>query len=146
MSGNASTDHHEALHFSFLFTALADQSGFGCADARLPLCGPLLAIVVSVLIETVYCEGNQYTLASTGMRRYEQVVSYIRRRIEAGTLKPGERLPSVRALSESTAFSMVTVHHGYALLESEGIIEARPRAGFFVAASAPQARNFADTP
>jgi DNA-binding transcriptional MocR family regulator len=102
--------------------------------------------VFSVLIETVYREGSQYTLASTGMRRYEQIVSYIRRRIEAGTLKPGERLPSVRTLSETTSFSMVTVHHGYALLESEGIIEARPRAGFFVAATAPQARNFADTP
>jgi DNA-binding transcriptional MocR family regulator len=80
------------------------------------------------------------------MRRYEQVVSYIRRRIEAGTLKPQERLPSVRALSEATGFSMVTVHHGYALLESEGVIEARPRAGFFVAARSPELRSFFDPP
>src|SRR5580692_10444195 len=80
------------------------------------------------------------------MRRYEQVVSYIRKRIEAGTLKPQERLPSVRALSEATGFSMVTVHHGYALLESEGIIEARPRAGFFVASRSRTLRSFADAP
>jgi len=81
-----------------------------------------------------------------GMRRYEQVVSYVRKRIEAGTLKPLERLPSVRALSEATGFSMVTVHHGYALLESEGIIEARPRAGFFVASQPQPLRNFPDAP
>jgi len=80
------------------------------------------------------------------MRRYEQVVSYIRKRIEAGTLKPQERLPSVRALSEATGFSMVTVHHGYALLESEGIIEARPRAGFFVASRSRNLRSFPDAP
>ena len=80
------------------------------------------------------------------MRRYEQVVSYIRRLIEAGTLKPQEKLPSVRAFSETTGFSMVTVHHGYALLESEGVIEARPRAGFFVAAQPPVLRSFSDGP
>ena len=78
------------------------------------------------------------------MRRYEEVVSYIHKRIEAGTLKPQERLPSVRALSQATGFSIVTVHHAYALLESEGVIEARPRAGFFVAARAQPLRNFPD--
>ncbi|MEJ1977136.1 MAG: PLP-dependent aminotransferase family protein [Acetobacteraceae bacterium] len=76
------------------------------------------------------------------MRRYEEVVSYIQKRIEAGTLKPRERLPSVRALSKATGFSIVTVHHAYALLESEGVIEARPRAGFFVKAPRHQQQSF----
>ncbi len=68
------------------------------------------------------------------MRRYEEVIFTIRKRIEAGTLKARERLPSVRALSRATGFSIVTIHHAYALLESEGVIEARPRTGFFVKA------------
>ncbi len=80
------------------------------------------------------------------MRRYEQVVSSIRKRIEAGTLKPQERLPSVRSMSKATGFSMVTVHHAYALLESEGIIEARPRAGFFVTSQAQPLPSFLDAP
>ncbi|HTI02882.1 MAG TPA: PLP-dependent aminotransferase family protein [Acidisoma sp.] len=80
------------------------------------------------------------------MRRYEQVVSNIRRRIEAGTLKPGERLPSVRALSGLTGFSMVTVHHAYVLLEGEGLIEARPRTGFFVTHQARTLDTFPDAP
>ena len=66
------------------------------------------------------------------MRRYEEVVSHIRKRIEAGTLKLADRLPSVRELSALTGFSMVTIHHAYALLESDGIIVAQPRTGFFV--------------
>ncbi len=76
------------------------------------------------------------------MRRYEEVVSYVQKRIEAGTLKPRERLPSVRALSKATGFSIVTIHHAYALLESEGVIEARPRAGFFVKAPARPQQGF----
>ena len=76
------------------------------------------------------------------MRRYEEVVSYVQKRIEAGTLKPSERLPSVRALSRATGFSIVTVHHAYALLESEGVIEARPRTGFFVKALRRPQQNF----
>ncbi len=80
------------------------------------------------------------------MRKYEQVVSHIRRRIEAGTLKLDDQLPSVRALSALTGFSMVTVHHAYALLESEGIIRARPRAGFFVAQPPRPLGSFSEAP
>ncbi|UFX44136.1 PLP-dependent aminotransferase family protein [Bradyrhizobium sp. 41S5] len=80
------------------------------------------------------------------MRRYEQVVSYICKRIEVGTLKLNERLPSVREMSKRTGFSMVTVHHAYALLESEGIVKAKPRAGFYVARMPVSLGTFSDGP
>jgi DNA-binding transcriptional MocR family regulator len=80
------------------------------------------------------------------LRRYEQVVLHIRQRIEAGSLKLNERLPSVREMSEQTGFSMVTVHHAYALLESDGIVAARPRSGFFVARLPRSLGTFSNAP
>ena len=79
-------------------------------------------------------------------RRYQQVIAYIQKRIEAGTLKPNDKLPSVRALSDLTGFSMVTVHHAYSLLESDGVITARPRAGFFVSSGTTSINSFAEQP
>lgn len=64
--------------------------------------------------------------------RYQEVVRFVQNCIDTGTLKPGERVQSVREMSAQTGFSVVTVHHAYSLLESEGIIEARPRSGFYV--------------
>ncbi|RWX63400.1 GntR family transcriptional regulator, partial [Mesorhizobium sp. M2A.F.Ca.ET.039.01.1.1] len=66
------------------------------------------------------------------MRRYEFVVDLIKRRIRTGTLRVGDRLPSVRQLSDDTGYSPMTVHHAYELLEAEGVCEARPRSGFYV--------------
>ncbi|MGV6874539.1 aminotransferase-like domain-containing protein [Pseudochelatococcus sp. B33] len=67
--------------------------------------------------------------------RYQQIVDLIRHRIETNTLKPGDKLPSVRKLHRLTGFSMTTIHHAYSLLEGDGIIVARPRSGFFVVES-----------
>jgi len=69
---------------------------------------------------------------TSAMRRYESVVDLIKRRIHTGTLKVGDRLPSVRQLSEDIGYSTMTVHHAYELLEAEGVCEARPRSGFYV--------------
>jgi len=74
--------------------------------------------------------------------RYNSVVDFIRKRIEAGTLKVGDRLPSIRQLSLMTGFSTVTVHHGYELLESQGYCSARPRSGFYLTRIPPQAGDF----
>jgi DNA-binding transcriptional MocR family regulator len=68
--------------------------------------------------------------------RYQEVVRLIRSWIDSGVLKPGERLRSIRDMSLQTGFSVVTVHHAYSLLESEGVLEARPRSGYFVAKAA----------
>ncbi|MGR3321106.1 MAG: aminotransferase-like domain-containing protein [Pseudooceanicola sp.] len=67
--------------------------------------------------------------------RYQEVATIIRNWISSGTIKPGERLRSIREMSRQTGYSIVTVHHAYSLLESEGAIVARPRSGFFVAES-----------
>lgn len=49
-----------------------------------------------------------------------------------GSLRPGARLPSVRALSEQHGVSISTAVQAYRTLEDRGVIEARPKSGFFV--------------
>jgi DNA-binding transcriptional MocR family regulator len=63
---------------------------------------------------------------------YRQVAVRISELIEHGTLRPGERVPSVRRCSEQQNVSIATVMQAYRLLESRGIIEARPQSGYYV--------------
>jgi DNA-binding transcriptional MocR family regulator len=65
---------------------------------------------------------------------YEQVALRITELIEHGTLRPGERVPSVRRCSEQQNVSIATVTQAYQLLESRGLIEARPQSGYYVRA------------
>jgi DNA-binding transcriptional regulator YhcF (GntR family) len=66
--------------------------------------------------------------------RTEQVMDLIHQRIERRMLVPGARLPSVRAMAESTGFSKSTIVEAYDRLAAEGVIRARVGAGFYVAA------------
>lgn len=54
-------------------------------------------------------------------------------RRDIARLEPGKRLPSVRALMARHRVSPVTVRHAVATLVSEGLIDARPGHGTFVA-------------
>src|SRR2546422_9392147 len=63
---------------------------------------------------------------------YKQVAQRISELIEHGTLRPGERIPSVRVLSEQEKVSIATVMQAYRVLESLGLIEARPQSGYYV--------------
>jgi DNA-binding transcriptional MocR family regulator len=63
---------------------------------------------------------------------YEKVVERISGLISEGVLRPGDRAPSVRRLSTQMEVSVTTVLQGYLLLESRGLIEARPQSGYYV--------------
>ena len=63
---------------------------------------------------------------------YEQLVREIETLIERGTLRPGERIPSVRQCSQRRGISIATVLQAYRVLENRGQIEARPQSGYFV--------------
>src|ERR1051325_5930153 len=65
---------------------------------------------------------------------YEQVALRISELIEHGTLRPGERVPSVRRCSSQQNVSIATVMQAYRVLESRGLIEARPQSGYYVRA------------
>jgi DNA-binding transcriptional MocR family regulator len=53
--------------------------------------------------------------------------------IRSGAFRPGSRFPSVRHTSREHRVSISTVTEAYRRLEDEGLIEARPRSGYFVA-------------
>ncbi len=63
---------------------------------------------------------------------YEKLASDISRLIRNGTFRPGDRIPSVRQLSEERQVSITTVLQAYHQLENQGIIVARPQSGYFV--------------
>jgi len=64
--------------------------------------------------------------------------------VHEGTLRPGERLPSVRRLHRTWGVSKSTVLEAYRLLEDRGVIEVRPQSGHYVRAApalAPEPRQ-----
>lgn len=63
---------------------------------------------------------------------YEQLATELGDAIERGALRPGERMPSVRRLAEDRDVSIATVVQAYGVLEGAGLVEARPKSGFFV--------------
>ncbi len=72
------------------------------------------------------------TLPRAKASLYEQTAGKLATLIEQGTLRPGERLPSVRRLKHQHGVSVSTVLEAYRLLEDKGLIEARPQSGFYV--------------
>ena len=64
--------------------------------------------------------------------KYKQVVDRVFKLVRSGTLKPGEKIPSIRIMSDQMNISMMTVLQGYQILEAKGIIESQPRSGYFV--------------
>lgn len=71
---------------------------------------------------------------SPSLPRYEEIARRYAAAIEAGTLAPGDRFPSVRQLATDEEASVSTVLAAIAELEALGLIEARPRSGHFVRA------------
>src|SRR5437763_16905312 len=70
-------------------------------------------------------------------RRYplgKQVVDELRRRVQAGSLGPGERLPPVRGLASALGVTPETVAGAYKRLVEEGYLRGEVGRGTFVAA------------
>ncbi len=61
-----------------------------------------------------------------------QIAERIERMIEREVFKTGERLPSVRNLSHEQGVSLGTIFQAYYHLEAKGLIEARPKSGYYV--------------
>lgn len=63
---------------------------------------------------------------------YQQVINMIREMHDVGTLRTGDKLPSLRKLSQKLSVSIPTVRQAYTELESLGEIEARPKSGYYL--------------
>ena len=69
---------------------------------------------------------------SPGVPLYEALYRCIRGDILSGALKPGEKLPSKRALAQNLEVSKITVETAYNQLLSEGYIRSQEKVGYFV--------------
>ncbi|MBE5929489.1 MAG: GntR family transcriptional regulator [Lachnospiraceae bacterium] len=63
---------------------------------------------------------------------YEQIIGQVKTAIVAGEVKPGDMLPSIRALAKDLQISVITTKRAYEELEKEGLIYSVSGKGFYV--------------
>jgi DNA-binding transcriptional regulator YhcF (GntR family) len=68
----------------------------------------------------------------------EQLSAALADRIRRGSLAPGARLPTVRALAEDLGLAANTVAKAYRVLEEAGLVQGRGRRGTFVTDRLPK--------
>ncbi|MDR7072438.1 PLP-dependent aminotransferase family protein [Fictibacillus barbaricus] len=66
------------------------------------------------------------------LTKYGEIIKEIEMRIEEGRISPGEKLPSVRAMSKEFQCSINSIIKAYAELEKEHKIYAVPKSGYFL--------------
>ena len=69
----------------------------------------------------------------SGVPIYRQIQDQIRYGIASGRLRPGEQLPTVRALAVDLAVNPNTVIKAYTELERQGVLTTEQGSGTFVA-------------
>jgi len=70
-----------------------------------------------------------------------QIRDQIVRGIGSGELESGERLPSIRALSDDIGVNPMTVSKAYSLLKQEGFISQPEKAGAWSRKKSPRAAS-----
>lgn len=64
--------------------------------------------------------------------RYSQIANQVQQHIREGLYKAEDKLPSVRALAKQQQASVSTILAAYGLLEDWGVVEVRPKSGYYV--------------
>lgn len=77
-------------------------------------------------------------MASKKQFLYQKLAAQIGDQIRDGVYASGQKLPSISKLTQSLNKSVSTVYRAYVELEFMGLIEARPKSGYYVKARFPQ--------
>lgn len=92
-----------------------------------------------ILTSTVYMKGLDFMKAiipildeKINVPLYLQIYNFIKEAILKNEILPGEKLPSLRNLSDTLNVSLTTVDQAYAQLDVEGYIYSKPQSGYFV--------------
>jgi len=75
---------------------------------------------------------------------FRQISDQLRHAIDSSVYKPGEMLPSLRAMAVDIKVNPNTVQRAYDALEREGVVETRRGVGIFVASSNRKKLNAAE--
>jgi GntR family transcriptional repressor for pyruvate dehydrogenase complex len=78
------------------------------------------------------------------VRSFEDIIAQVRDAVAEGRLRPGERLPSERALAESFGVSRATLREALRSLEAMGVVEIRLGATGGAFAAEPDERLLGD--
>jgi DNA-binding transcriptional MocR family regulator len=68
---------------------------------------------------------------------YERIAKQVEQAMSGGALRPGDRLPSVRQLSQQHGVSVTTALQALRHLENRGLVQARPKSGYFACPRPP---------
>jgi len=68
----------------------------------------------------------------SGLPIYTQIVNQVQTQVASGHLKPGDQLPTVRALAEDLRVNFNTVARAYRLLDEERIISTQQGRGTYI--------------
>ena len=81
---------------------------------------------------------NQWQVEyNSGIPVYRQIINRARAAVAAGAFKPGDQLPTIRALSERLNVNPNTVAKAYRELELKGMIVSERGSGSFIQAQPP---------
>lgn len=83
-------------------------------------------------VRTIRNMGTVQPRDGAARSRIETIADEIIARIDRGTFRPGERLPSIRGASELFGASKNTIVDAYERLVAAGRIESKPGSGFYV--------------
>ena len=75
---------------------------------------------------------------------YMQLRNQVVLSISKGELKAGDKLPTIRALSDERGINMMTISKAYQLLKSEGYVNTDRRSGTVIADHTPSVSLNAD--
>jgi GntR family transcriptional regulator len=72
---------------------------------------------------------------SSGVPLYLQLMEQVKHAVETGALRPGDQLPTIRALAQELVMNSNTVVRAYRELEHQGIVVLRHGLGAFITGS-----------
>jgi GntR family transcriptional regulator len=73
----------------------------------------------------------------SGLPIYTQIMNQIQQQVSGGTLRPGDQLPTVRALASELRVNFNTVARAYRLLDEAGLISTQQGRGTYIMEKAP---------
>jgi len=74
----------------------------------------------------------------SGVPFYRQIVQIVERNVSAGKLRPGDRLPTIRALAIALKINPNTIAKAYTELEIRGLVKTQVGSGTYVGDSQPE--------
>ena len=92
----------------------------------MPRTTPLTVAVQSIVT------GDELARLARPLRLSEEVSGDLQRRISRGDLRPGDRLPTEKALGEAFGVSRAVVREAIARLKADGLIETKQGSGAYV--------------